>query len=82
MARWGDTRGHIPPGQLSHPTPDHWGEGQAGVRAWRDAACKWLYEDDTRRLPIGTGDQLAVMRHALHLMGHSAAHWRCGCEPA
>lgn len=57
------------PENLAVYDPEHWGRGDAGVRAWKQAALDWLREDPDRRLPIGEfGDPVDVFRHAIRLM--------------
>jgi hypothetical protein len=57
------------PARLTAWTPQQWGDGEDGIRAWRDAACAWLAEDTERRLPVGrTGTGLDVRREAIRLL--------------
>ena len=56
------------PAEVAAYDPLVHGPGDDGVRRWEHAALGWLRVNRTRGLP-GIGDELAVFREALRLMG-------------
>jgi hypothetical protein len=55
------------PERLARYSPDEWGPGDVGIRAWKSAALAWLAADRSRRLEVG--DTRDMLREAIRLMG-------------
>jgi hypothetical protein len=67
MARWRQDWAKVPP-RLARFRARDWGDGVAAVREWKQACLAWLAENPERRLPVGDGSPLAVIREAARLI--------------